>query len=164
MIELKLEFATGIEMREALEQLLNGSLVTTKIRLPEPAIGVEKTAENFEVPKMEVEKPAEETAAPGKKRRTKAEIEAEKNASAPAADETDIQSDNDVAETDNKEATTVTAVMLQEKAVSLIRNNKKSEVVAIIKKFGGDSISQADKNPLKVEVYADVMDELNKIV
>ncbi len=53
--------------------------------------------------------------------------------------------------------------MLQEKAVNLIRNNKKPEVVAVFKKFGADSIAQADKNPLKVEDYPAVMDELNKL-
>lgn len=160
MIELKLEFATGIEMREALEQLLNGSLVTTKIRLPEPAIWVEKIAENFEAPKMEVVKPAEETTT--KKRRTKAEIEAERLA-LEKQDGPIIEQAHE-GETEQPKASTVTKEMLQEKAVSLIRNGKKEQVTATIKSFGADSISQVDKNPVKLEDYPALLDKLNEIV
>lgn len=162
MIKIELQFETGAEARKALEELLGGSL-TISIKKPEIAIKDEKIAENFEAPKMEVvkdEKPVE------KKRRTKAEIEAEKNASAPETKEDNYihrpeGETNDGPFEPSKPA--VTKEMLQEKAVNLIRNQKKEAVVAVLKKFGADSIAQADKNPLKVEDYPAVMDELNKI-
>lgn len=169
MIKLKLEFATGEECRNALVALLGGDLSVIEQK-PQIAIKDEKIAENFSAPKMEVvedEKPAEVSAST-KKRRTKAEIEAanaENTAARSEVDETVEQKDiqTDAAPKEEAKESAVTATMLQEKAVNLIRNGKKELVVAIIKKFGGDSISQADKNPLKPEVYAEVMDELNKL-
>jgi hypothetical protein len=72
---------------------------------------------------------------------------------------------DDVQESVKEEAkvASVTKEMLQEKAVNLIRNSKKEQVVAVLKQFGADSIAQAEKNPLKVEDYPAVMDELNKL-
>ena|ERR1700745_1658220 len=168
MIKIELQFETGAEARQALNELLGHGL-TTVIRgedlKHQISIKDGKIAENFEAPKTEIEKeekPAEEI--PAKKRRTKAEIEAEKKAVTDSAED-DIQSNQ--AETlaqDNKEQVkAVTKEMLQEKSVSLIRQNKKEEVVAAIKSFGADSISQPDKSPVKSEDYAALMDKLNAI-
>jgi hypothetical protein len=156
MIQINLQFETGAEARRALEELLGGSLTVTQ---PEISIKDEKITESFEAPKTEV--PAEET--PVKKRRAKAEIEHEKAVVAVAEtveEEKDIQ-----AETPAKEETkAVTKEMLQEKAVNLIRNGKKEQVTATIKGFGADSISQADKNPVKPGDYSALMDAFNAIV
>jgi hypothetical protein len=167
MIKLKLEFATGEECRNALVALLGGDLTAIQQK-PEIRIGDEKIAGNFEAPKTETT--AEEI--PVKKRRTKAEIEAEKAPVTPEKDNAaqeslkeDIQDDGINPETAPKEetASAVTAKMLQDKAVSVIRLGKKEEVTKLLEKFGAKSISQADKSPLKVEDYAAVMDELNKL-
>lgn len=158
MIKIELEFATGAEARQALTELLGTTTVKAedlKIR-----IGDEKPAENFEAPKMEVEKPAEENVT--KKRRTRAEIEAEKAAGQQIVEEATGVSEIKSEPEENK-VSAVTKEMLQEKAVNLIRNSKKEKVVEVLKSFGADSIAQADKNPLKVEDYTTVMDELNKI-
>lgn len=163
MIKLKLEFATGEECRNALAALLGGDLSV----VTEKPIRDEKIAENFEAPKMEVVKDENS----GKKRRTKAEIEAEGlkklNAALDPADPEvkDIQDDGINPETDTaKEASkAITADMLKEKAVELIRNNKKPEVTALVKSFGADSVATADKNPIKPEDYVRFMDELNKL-
>jgi len=158
MINITIDCATGAEAREQLMALLGA----TDGPFTEIAIKDEKIAKNFEIPKTEVVK--EEIPA-GKKRRTKAEIEAEKNG-APAADEivpegADIQEEAPVKE--EPKASAITKEMLQEKAVNLIRNGKKAEVTETIKKFGADSISQADKNPVKTEDYAALMDAFNAI-
>lgn len=159
MIKIELEFATGAEARQALTQLLGGTTMSadTAAALNRSAIRDEQIAENFEAPKMEVEKPAEETTT--KKRRTKAEIEAEKAAQS----EPTIQQANE-SESEQPKVSTVTKEMLQEKAVSLIRNGKKEQVTATIKSFGADSISQVDKNPVKLEDYPALLDKLNEIV
>lgn len=167
MINITIDCATGAEARQQLMALLGA----TDGPFEQISIRDEKIAENFEPPKMEVLKDEiqGENSAP-KKRRTKAEIAAD--AIAPAVGEAlggevDIQSDNDVAETqaqDNKEASkAITADMLKEKAVELIRNNKKPEVTALVKSFGADSVATADKNPIKPEDYVRFMDELNKL-
>lgn len=167
MIKIELQFETGAEARQALTELLGGTVVT--MQKPEISIKDEKIAENFQEPKTEnvnSEKPAEEIPATKKRKVTGKNLSEDKLAEKPAEQEVDIQSDNDqatVASQDNKAASAVTAVMLQNKALDLIRGGKKELVVAVIKKFGGDSISQAEKNPLKEEVYSDVMDELNKL-
>lgn len=166
MINITIDCATGAEAREQLIALLYAEHAITDEK--SFAIRNEKIAENFETQQTETqqtEKPVEENAT--KKRRTKAEIEAGKTvATAQQEKPADEQEDNDIAQTqaqDNKAANAVTKEMLQEKAVNLIRNHKKPEVVAALKKFGADSIAQADKNPLKVEDYPAVMDELNKL-
>lgn len=171
MIKIELEFATGAEARQALMDLIGGNINTIAFKT-EPAIENEKIAENFEAPKMEVLKdeiPGENSAP--KKRRTRAEIEAEGlkklNAALDPADPEvkDIQDDGINAETDHaKEASkAITADMLKEKAVELIRNNKKPKVIALVKSFGADSVATADKNPIKPEDYVRFMDELNKL-
>lgn len=167
MIKIELEFATGAEARQALTELLGGTVVT--MQKPEISIKEEKIAENFQEPKTEnvnSEKPAEEIPATKKRKVAGKNLSEDKLAEKPA----DIQDhqeggDNETEQTNvpEKNVSAVTAVMLQNKALDLIRGGKKELVVAIIKKFGGDSISQADKNPLKEEVYSDVMDELNKL-
>lgn len=169
MIKIELEFATGAEARQALMDLIGGNINTIAFKT-EPAIRNEKIAENFEAPKMEVLKdeiPGENSAP--KKRRTKAELVLENVA--PAIEKElapdhleggDIQSDN--VGTETKEASkAITADMLKEKAVELIRNNKKPEVTALVKSFGADSVGTADKNPIKPEDYVRFMDELNKL-
>jgi hypothetical protein len=166
MIKIELEFATGAEARQALTELLGGNL-SVILRSEDLAIRNEKIAENFEAPKMEVLKdeiPGENSAP--KRRRTKAELALEN--AAPAVEKElaleggDIQSDN--IETETKEASkAITADMLKEKAVELIRNNKKPEVTALVKSFGADSVATADKNPIKPEDYIRFMDELNKL-
>lgn len=168
MIKIELEFPTGAEARQALTELLGGNINPT-IRFQDLPIKDEKIAENFEAPKMEVLKdeiPGENSAP--KKRRTRAEIEAEAikkevtqiAPGGPAPDRiTDIQDDGI-----NTEASkAITADMLKEKAVELIRNNKKPEVTALVKSFGADSVATADKNPIKPEDYVRFMDELNKL-
>lgn len=162
MIKIELEFATGAEARQALTQLLGGTTMSadTAAALNRSAIRDEQIAENFEAPKIEIlkdEKPAEETTT--KKRRTKAEIEAEKAAQS----EPTIEQANE-GESEQPKVSTVTKEMLQEKAVSLIRNGKKEQVTATIKSFGADSISQVDKNPVKLEDYPALLDKLNEII
>lgn len=166
MIKIELEFPTGAEARQALTELLGGN-INPIIRFQDLPIKDEKIAENFEAPKMEVVKDENVSGNSGKaKRRTKAEIEAEKNASAAIEDNdenregsADIQDDGI-----NTEASkAITADMLKEKAVELIRNNKKPEVTALVKSFGADSVATADKNPIKPEDYVRFMDELNKL-
>jgi len=157
MIKIELEFPTGAEARQALADLLGYSQVA--FNFPEKPINDEKIAENFEAPKTEVS----EVETPVKKRRTKAEIALE--AAQPAIEgqlgETDIQREEPAKE--EPKASAITKEMLQEKAVNLIRNGKKAEVTETIKKFGADSISQADKNPVKTEDYAALMDAFNAI-
>ncbi len=162
MIQINLQFETGAEARKALEELLGGSLTIS----PEIAIKDEKTAENFEASKtetQEIQKPAEEST--GKKRRTKAEIEA---ASKSALEEAEKQGEAegnivDAKPEEETKASSVTKEMLQAKAVELIRGGKKDQVTATIKSFDADSISQPDKKPVKVEDYAALMDAFNKI-
>jgi hypothetical protein len=163
MIKIELQFETGAEAREALEQLLGFKSIEVAQRLSISDIKDEKNTKNFEASKTEVvkdERSAEEV--PIKKRRTKAEVEAEK--SAQNEPEPSIEQANEgESETKQLKAPAVTKEMLQEKAVNLIRNSQKDAVVAVLKKFGADSIAQADKNPLKVEDYSAAMDELNKL-
>lgn len=155
MINITIEGESAYDVRKQIQELLG--LTPTA----EPAIRSEKIAENFETSKTEVEKPVETS-----KRKTKAEKALE--AVQPAIEEqlgaTDIQDNGINSETAPEESKTVTKEMLQEKAVSLIRNGKKEQVTATIKGFGADSISQADKNPVKAEDYQALMDAFNKIV
>lgn len=163
MINITIDCATGAEAREQIMALLGA----TSGPFEQIAIRYEKIAENFESPKMEVVKDENS----GKKRRTKAEIEAEGlkklNAALDPADPEvkDIQDDGINPETaPEKEASkAITADMLKEKAVELIRNNKKPEVTALVKSFGADSVATVDKNPIKPEDYVRFMDELNKL-
>jgi hypothetical protein len=156
MIQINLQFETGAEARKALEELL-GTAGKIQFEWTEKPIKDEKIAENFETPKTEVEK----TEKP--KRQTKAEkaLEAAKPAIEEQLGEMDIQDEEPAKE--EPKASTITKEMLQEKAVNLIRNGKKAEVTETIKKFGADSISQADKNPVKPEDYAALMDAFNAI-
>jgi hypothetical protein len=158
MIQINLQFETGAEARKALTELLGGHEVSTeKVDKFLNSIKDEKIAENFETPKTEIEK----TEKP--KRQTKAEkaLEAAKPAIEEQLGEMDIQDEEPAKE--EPKASTITKEMLQEKAVNLIRNGKKAEVTETIKKFGADSISQADKNPVKPEDYAALMDAFNAI-
>lgn len=166
MINITIDCATGAEARQQLMALLgaaDGPFEQISIRN-------EKIAENFAASETQVS----EVETPVKKRRTRAEIEAEvikKEVTqiapgGPAPDRiTDIQDDGINPETDPaKEASkAITADMLKEKAVELIRNNKKPEVTALVKSFGADSVATADKNPIKPEDYVRFMDELNKL-
>lgn len=172
MIKIELEFPTGAEARKALTELLGGTFPSPLAIGDQPkgntefAIEGQKNAENFEAPKMEVVKdeiPAGESTKT--KRRTKAEIEAEKNAVPPGSAETQPEGGDDIQgdEVVKNEAVVITKEMLQEKAVGLIRNGKKDQVTTTIKSFGADSISQADKNPVKLENYAALMDAFNKL-
>lgn len=162
MIKIELEFATGKEARQALEDLLgvSGSLVATlkTSDLPQetvPAVDVQEQVSTEPAPEMTT----------GKKRRTKAEIEAEKTPV--VATETPAEtSADDVAETtlqDNKEQSAVTVKDLQTKAVELGRVGKKELCRAVLQKHGADSISTADKKPLDPALYATVLDEFNKL-
>ena len=158
MIQINLQFETGAEARKALEELLGNSTQIVEHHI-KGAIENEKIAENFETPKTEVEK----TEKPERKRQPKAEkvLEAAKPGIEDQLGETDIQEEAHVKE--KLKASAITKEMLQEKAVNLIRNGKKAEVTETIKKFGADSISQADKNPVKTEDYAALMDAFNAI-
>lgn len=172
MINITINAETGAEARGALLELLGltgQSSVQTIIASPGMII--------VDDPKLEAtgEQAKEFVAETTKKRRSKAEIEADKAAAVienvqeaveeqlkPTVDTTD----NDVAETqlqDNKDQVTVTKEDLQKKAVELGRVGKKELCRAVLQKHGADSISTADKNPLKVELYATVLDEFNKL-
>lgn len=164
MIEIKIECATGAEARQQLIDLLFND-VDPSMPLRENRIKDEKIAENFEglkIETQEAQKPAEEST--GKKRRTKAEIEA---ASKSAQKEAEKQAEGNIVDAKPEEepkASTITKEMLQAKAVELIRNGKKDQVTTTIKSFDADSISQPDKKPVKVEDYAALMDAFNKII
>lgn len=156
MINITIEGESASDVRKQIQELL-GLIPAT-----ENPIKDEKIAENFagsETQVSETEKPAEEI--PAKKRRSRAEIDAEKN-TPPASVEEKVADDIE-ASIEAEKTSSVTKEMLQNKAVELIRLNKKPEVVALLKKFGADSIAQDNKNPLKVEDYSAVMDELNKL-
>lgn len=102
-----------------------------------------------------------------KKRRSKAEIEAEKNAIDNGQEKVqEMVEAQTAAETKTEEPaaeTTVTKEDLQKKAVELGRVGKKELCRAVLQKYGADSISTADKNPLKLELYATVLEEFNKL-
>lgn len=160
MIQINLQFETGAEARKALEELLGNATQIVEHHI-KGAIENEKNAENFAASETQVS----EVETPVKKRRTKVEIAAD--AVAPAigealGSEVDIQSENIEAET-KEGSKAITADMLKEKAVEIIRNNKKPEVTALVKSFGADSVATADKNPIKPEDYVRFMDELNKL-
>lgn len=162
MIKIKIEAENAVDARQQMLELLG--VIPSEAK----AIRNEKIAENFEASKMEVLKDEipEQEILITKKRRTKAELALENAAPAIEKELTpeggDIQSDN--VETETKEASkAITADMLKEKAVELIRNNKKPEVTALVKSFGADSVATADKNPIKPEDYVRFMDEMNKL-
>lgn len=161
MINITIDCANGAEARAQLMALLGA----TDGPFTEISIGDEKIAENFEAPKMEVVKDeiAGENSAP-KKRRTKAELALEN--AAPAI-EKELAPDQTGGENIQEDAvpkeTAITSDMLKEKAVELIRGNKKTELTALVKSFGADSVATADKNPIKPEDYARFLDELNKL-
>jgi hypothetical protein len=161
MIKIELEFPTGAEARQALMELLGGTIqIESK---PEISIKDEKITENFDALKTEEGQP--------RKRQTKAEktLAAAKPAIEEQLGTTNIQDGPTIEQANEEESETkqpvsaITKEMLQEKAVNLIRNGKKAEVTETIKKFGADSISQADKNPVKPEDYAALMDAFNAI-
>lgn len=164
MIQINLQFETGAEARKALEELLGSSTQIVEHHI-KGAIENEKIAENFAAPETQVS----EVETPVKKRRIKAELALEN--AAPAIEKElvpeggDIQDDGINPETDpaKEGSKAITADMLKEKAVELIRNNKKPEVTALVKSFGADSVATADKNPIKPEDYVRFMDELNKL-
>lgn len=166
MIKLELQFETGAECRQALLELLGGTVTTIKgsdlqNSLERSAIKDEKIAENFEAQKTETA--TEEV--PVKKRRTRAEADKapeKDNAAQESLKSEDIQSEEPANE--EPKASAITKEMLQAKAVELIRGGKKDQVTATIKSFDADSISQPDKKPVKVEDYAALMDAFNKIV
>lgn len=165
MITITIDCASGAEAREHLTALLgtkDGRFEQISIKdenfPPEAMIIVDDPIPGKEN-SAEAQQCIDKTL---KKRRTKAEIDAEKEKTIA---ENVVETSADIKEPAKEEikVSAVTKEMLQEKAVNLIRNSKKDKVVEVLKSFGADSIAQADKNPLKVEDYAVVMDELNKL-
>lgn len=167
-----MEFATGKEARQALEDLLGLTSQSSAILVANPA-QVQNWGEAAEAIKEAYDDQnrveALRTEAPKTTRRTKAQIEAEKLAAekaneTPAAETAPEESkpEETKPEETNPE-TTVTKEDLQKKAVELGRVGKKELCRAVLQKHGADSISTADKNPLKVELYATVLNEFNKL-
>lgn len=164
MIKIEINAETGVEARSALLELL-GLTSQSQLVIPAPIQNVGELAEQIaDVHKVPMQIVGE---AP-KKRRTKAEIEAEAKAITPAAEETNNEPDTSQAtsgtvEPETAAETTVTKEDLQKKAVELGRVGKKELCRAVLQKFGADSISTADKNPLKVELYAEVLAQFNEL-
>lgn len=161
MIEIKIEASTGAEARQYLMDLLFND---TQPSIPVKAVAtkeqISEDVKALEESYQDLQKLAESREP--KKRQTKAEKQIAEAANSTPPESVEEKVADDIQEEAPKESA-VTVNMLQAKSVELIRGGKKEMVVAVIKKFGGDSISQADKNPLKVEDYSAVMDELNKL-
>lgn len=167
MINITIDCATGAEVREHLLAILGltgQSPVITTIAQPGMII--------VDDPKPEAtgEAAKEFIAETVKKRRSKAEIEAEKNRE--NLETAVIKEQSEYEEAANQtgasqeqvvEHNAVTKEDLQKKAVELGRVGKKELCRAVLQKHGADSISTADKNPLKLELYAIVLDEFNKL-
>lgn len=168
MIKIEINAESGSEARGALLELLGltgQSQVITNIASPGMII--------IDDPKPEVttEQAKEFIVETIKKRRTKAEIEAERlaaentNAIPDGGDNAPEQQNTVVKETaqETTDATTVTVDDLKKKAVELGRVGKRELCRAVLQKFDAESISTPDKTPLKPEHYAAVLDEFNKL-
>lgn len=164
MIKIEINAETGSEARNALLELLGltgQSQVITNIASPGMII--------VDDPKLEAttEQAKEFVAEISKKRRTKAEIEAEKLAlenanSIPDGGDTAPEQQNTPAP-ETTDASTITVDDLKKKAVDLGRVGKRELCRAVLQKFDAESISTPDKTPLKPEHYAAVLDEFNKL-
>lgn len=163
MIKIEIDAETGQEARNALLELLGLTGQTTISFADFP-----KHTRIVDDPKPEAttEQAKEFVVETLKKRRTKAEIEAEKlaaenaNAIPDGGDNAPEQQNTIVKELD---AATVTVDDLKKKAVELGRVGKRELCRAVLQKFDAESISTPDKTPLKPEHYAAVLDEFNKL-
>jgi|SRR5579863_1673032 len=147
MIKIELQFETGAEAREALIELLGSTPVPEKRQpytLPDGQETPQEIAETFLGSAPEQEK---------KKRRTKAQIEADQAKQSDPSD--DVQ--NEPASEEPK----VTVEDLQKKAIELGRAGKKEDCRAILKKYGASSISSDNK--LDPAHYAEVLAEFNEL-
>lgn len=165
MINITINAETGAEARGALLELLglNGGELIATVKGASMQFIAEREDAIVAPPETAPAEaaPAETT----KKRRSKAEIEPEKT---PVEKPTETFNDNvsDVGTRNGEvvdDSVVVTKEDLQKKAVELGRVGKKELCRAVLQKHGADSISTADKNPLKLELYATVLDEFNKL-
>ncbi len=173
MINITINAETGAEAREALLELLGltgqspvQTIITDRLIVvddPKPEATGEQAKEFV----------AETT----KKRRSKAEIEADKAAAVienvQEVVEEQLKPTVDTTETPSEETTPVSEGQptdnagwikaLQGKAVALGRIGKRELCRVVLEKYGASSISTLDKKPLKPELYATVLDEFNKL-
>lgn len=160
MINITIDCATGAEVREHLLAILGltgqSPVITT---IPQPGMII------VDDPKPEAtgEAAKEFVAETVKKRRSKAEIEADKATVVIENIQETVEEQLKPTVDETPAETTVTKEDLQKKAVELGRVGKKELCRAVLQKHGADSISTADKNPLKLELYATVLEEFNKL-
>lgn len=174
MIKIEIECATGAEARQQLVDLLYGEQSAINTLKNEPKISEAKMAvlqdekpvdekiaedakaleENYDAPKSQVD-------IDKKKRRTKAEIEAEKKVAefnnAPA-EEGMIPEGGDI----QMEEAAIDVKVLQNKAVELGRVGKRELVKAVLAKFGAEAFT-AQPKPLDPKHYAECLTELEKL-
>lgn len=178
MIEIKIEAANGADARQQMLDLLgiNGQLTATvkgsDLVAAQPLAELAKTGIEAQNSTVEETKPTEE--APKKKRRTQAEINAEREALEAASKAGEEQpAGEEAAGTDNEPDTSqepagpvaVTAEDLTKKAVELGRAGKRDAVLKTLEEqFGGATIAKKDGKPqLAPEQYQAVMDAFNAI-
>lgn len=160
MINITIDCATGAEVREHLLAILGltgqSPVITT---IPQPGMII------VDDPKPEAtgEAAKEFVAETVKKRRSKAEIEADKATVVIENIQETVEEQLKPTVDETPAETTATKEDLQKKAVELGRVGKKELCRAVLQKHGADSISTADKNPLKLELYAIVLEEFNKL-
>lgn len=168
MIKIELQFETGAEARQALQELLGGATGTVRnsdvqAALERSATRDEQIAENFEALKTEE--------IPTKKRRTKAEIEAANKIAEQMPEKseeqgsTDIQGEEKPAEETKSTSDEDLVKMLQAKAVELTRAGKKQLTAALLKnQFGADCISpKGVGTPLDPKDYLAVMEAMKAL-